>query len=200
MQIKKLEKKASEARLCYRFGEHMSRVGRKAISIPKQVKVNIKDNEVFVEGPKGKLQLKVPKAFKVELKNGGLSISRPSDLKDDIARHGLYRSLINNMIVGVFKGCSKQLEIQGVGYKAQVQGKNLNLQLGFSHQINLPIPEGIAIKTPKPTQIFIESIDKKLLGDVAAAIRAYYKPEPYKGKGIRYQGEYVRRKAGKAVV
>jgi len=178
----------------------MSRVGRKPINIPKDVKVNIKDNEVTVQGPKGKLVMKIPRAFKVELKENEISVSRPSDLKGDIARHGLYRSLIDNMIVGVSKGYSKQLEIQGVGYKAQAQGKSLNLALGFSHQVNFPIPEGITIKTPKPTQIFIESIDKKLLGDVAATIRAYYKPEPYKGKGIRYHGEYVRRKAGKAVV
>jgi len=178
----------------------MSRVGRRPISIPNGVKVELKDNHLFVHGPKGKLDMKIPKAYKLGLKDNVLSVSRPSDLKSDMQRHGLYRSLINNMIVGVSAGYSKQLEIQGVGYKAQAQGKNLNLQLGFSHPLVFPIPEGISIKTPKPTQIVIEGIDKKLLGDVASAIRAHYKPEPYKGKGVRYQGEYVRRKAGKAVV
>jgi large subunit ribosomal protein L6 len=178
----------------------MSRVGRSLIKVPKEVKIEIKDNEVKVQGPKGKLDLKVPKEYKVGMKDDKLAVSRPSDLKDHMAHHGLYRSLINNMIVGVTAGYSKSLEIQGVGYKAQIQGKNLNMALGFSHQVLLPIPEGITIKTPKPTQISIEGINKKLVGEVASIIRAYYKPEPYKGKGIRYQGEYVRRKAGKAVV
>lgn len=178
----------------------MSRVGRKPITLPAQVKARVDKNTVYVEGPKGKLQLAIPSAFKTELKEKDIVISRPSDLKPDMARHGLYRSLVNNMIVGVLEGYTKHLEIQGVGYKAQSQGKTLNMSLGFSHQVNFPIPEGITIKTPKPTQIAIEGIDKKLVGDVAAAIRAHYKPEPYKGKGIRYKGEYVRRKAGKAVV
>ncbi len=179
----------------------MSRVGRKPIKIPKEVKVNLKANEIVTEGPRGKLSTKIPKAFKVSLTQDGLiSISRPSDIKEDVSLHGLYRSLVNNMVVGVTQGYSKKLQIQGVGYKAQVQGKNLNLQIGFSHQIKFPIPDGVTIETPKPTEIHIESIDKKLLGDCAAHIRAFYKPEPYKGKGIRYQGEYVRHKAGKAVV
>ncbi len=178
----------------------MSRVGKKSITLPKEVKVELKDNHVAVQGPKGKLGMDVPKAFKLQLKDNQLSISRPSDLKNDMSRHGLYRSLINNMIIGVSQGYSKHLEIQGVGYKAQAQGKNLNLQLGFSHPVVFPVPEGVNIKTPKPTQIVLESIDKKLLGEVTATIRAFYKPEPYKGKGIRYKDEYVRRKAGKAVV
>lgn len=178
----------------------MSRVGRREIIIPKEVKVEIKDNEVFVQGPKGKLNLRVPKAFEVSLKGGKLSVSRPSDLQKNVALHGLYRSLVNNLIIGVSKGYLKKLQIQGVGYKAQIKDKTLNLQLGFSHPIEFDIPEGIVIKTPKPTEIIIEGIDKKLLGDVAAAIRAFYKPEPYKGKGIRYEGEYVRHKAGKTVV
>ena len=178
----------------------MSRVGKKSITLPKEVKVELKDNHVAVQGPKGKLGMDVPKAFKLQLKDNQLSISRPSDLKNDMSRHGLYRSLINNMIIGVSQGYSKHLEIQGVGYKAQAQGKNLNLQLGFSHPVVFPVPEGVNIKTPKPTQIVLESIDKKLLGEVTATIRAFYKQEPYKGKGIRYKDEYVRRKAGKAVV
>lgn len=177
----------------------MSRVGRKSIIIPNGVKAQAKDNEVSIEGPKGKLSIRVSQTHKVALKENVLTISRPSDLKENIALHGLYRSLINNMVIGVSQGYSKELAIQGVGYKAQAQGKNLNLQLGFSHQVNYPIPEGISIKTPKPTQIFIEGIDKKLVGECAATIRAFYKPEPYKGKGIRYKDEYVRRKAGKAV-
>jgi large subunit ribosomal protein L6 len=178
----------------------MSRVGKKAINIPKQVKAQVKDNEVTIEGPKGKMAMKIPVNFKVTSAPESISISRPSNLKKDMALHGLYRSLVNNMVIGVLEGYSKRLEVQGVGYKAQVQGKNLNMQLGFSHQVNFPIPEGITIKTPKPTQIVVEGIDKKLVGDTAAAIRLFYKPEPYKGKGIRYEGEYVRRKAGKAVV
>jgi large subunit ribosomal protein L6 len=178
----------------------MSRVGRKIINIPSGIKVQVQNNNVHVEGPKGKLDLKVPPEYKVVVKDNNITVSRPSDEKLNIAQHGLYRSLINNMILGVSQGYAKQLEIQGVGYKAQAQGKVLNLALGFSHQVNYPIPEGITIKTPKPTQIHIEGIDKKLVGDVAAMIRAYYRPEPYKGKGIRYQGEYVRRKAGKTVV
>ncbi len=178
----------------------MSRVGRKPISVPKEVKVQIEKNIVTIEGPKGKLQMTIPDAFKAELKDGSITVSRSSDLKEIIAKHGLYRSLVNNMVVGVCQGYSKHLEIQGVGYKAQVQGKDLNLLLGFSHPINFPIPDGITIKTPKPTQISIEGIDKKIVGEVAAMIRAHYKPEPYKGKGVRYRGEHVRRKAGKAVV
>ena len=178
----------------------MSRVGRRPVNIPKEVKAKVSNNEVAVEGPKGKLAMKIPAAYKVEMKENCITVSRPSDLKDHIAQHGLYRSLINNMILGVSQGYSKQLEIQGVGYKAQAQGKSLNLSLGFSHQVNFPIPDGITIKTPKPTQIFIEGIDKKLVGEIASTLRALYKPEPYKGKGIRYQGEHVRRKAGKAVV
>ncbi|NQT07384.1 MAG: 50S ribosomal protein L6 [Candidatus Omnitrophica bacterium] len=178
----------------------MSRVGRKPIAVPKGVKVEIKDNEVTVQGTKGKLSLKIPNSYKVTLDKENITVTRPSDLKINMSQHGLYRSLINNLIIGVTEGYNKKLEIQGVGYKAQVQGKNLNMLLGFSHQINFPIPEGITIKAPKPTQVHIEGIDKKLVGEVAATIRAFYKPEPYKGKGIRYEGEYVRRKAGKTVV
>lgn len=178
----------------------MSRVGKKPIPIPQGIKVQVKDNNVTVEGPKGKLALAVPVRFKVTLQKESLSLSRPSDSKSDLSLHGLYRSLVNNLIVGVLQGYTKKLEIQGVGYKAQVQGKMLNMQLGFSHPVVFPIPEGITIKTPKPTQIHVEGIDKKLVGETTSTIRAYYKPEPYKGKGIRYEGEYVRRKAGKAVV
>ncbi len=178
----------------------MSRVGRKLIIIPSGIKVQVQNNNVHVEGSKGKLDLSIPEAFKVTVKDNNISVSRPSDEKAALSQHGLYRSLINNMLIGVSKGYAKQLEIQGVGYKAATQGKVLNLSLGFSHQINFPIPEGITIKTPKPTQITVEGTDKKLVGEVAAMIRANYKPEPYKGKGVRYTGEYVRRKAGKAVV
>jgi large subunit ribosomal protein L6 len=178
----------------------MSRVGRKEISIPNEVKVQVDNNNVRVEGPKGILDIKVPVEFKVTHKDNQIAITRPSDEKRDVALHGLYRSLVNNMIIGVSKGYVKELEIQGVGYKAQAQPKSLTLALGFSHQIDFPIPEGITIKTPKPTHIIVEGSDKKLVGEVAATIRSYHKPEPYKGKGIRYRGEYVRRKAGKSVV
>jgi len=178
----------------------MSRVGRKEISIPNEVKVQVDGNNVRAEGPKGSLDIKVPIEFKVTHKDNTIAITRPSDEKRDIALHGLYRSLVNNMIIGVSKGYVKELEIQGVGYKAQAQPKSLTLALGFSHKIDFLIPEGITIKTPKPTHIIVEGFDKKLVGEVAATIRSYHRPEPYKGKGIRYKGEYVRRKAGKAVV
>jgi len=177
----------------------MSRVGKKPIVLPKGVKAKIAKDTVLVEGPKGKLQMEVFPEFKAELKENQIIVTRPSEIKRHLALHGTLRSLINNMVVGVSEGFKKELEIQGMGYKAQVQGSSLVMQLGKSHPITFPIPKGISIKAAKPTQIAVEGIDKHQVGEVAAMIRKFYKPEPYKGKGIRYKGEYVRHKAGKTV-
>lgn len=178
----------------------MSRIGKKPITIPSGVKVNLAGRTLKVEGTKGKLELDIHPRMKVEVKDNEVLVKRPSDIKLDKSLHGLTRSLIQNMIIGVTEGYIKELEIHGVGLRAQVQGKKLNLQLGFSHPVNYEIPQGITIETPKPTEIVIKGIDKQQVGEVAAEIRDYYKPEPYKGKGIRYKGERVRRKAGKTVV
>ena len=177
----------------------MSRVGKKPIVLPSGVKIQASQHSITVQGPKGKLELAIFPEFKVEVKDKELIVKRPTESKRHLALHGTLRSLINNMVVGVSQGFIKELEIQGMGYRAQVQGSSLVMQLGFSHPVNHPIPQGITIKTPKPTQITIEGIDKHQVGQVAAIIREYYKPEPYKGKGIRYKGEYVRHKAGKTV-
>ncbi len=178
----------------------MSRIGRKPLEIPKDVKIAVSGGVVTVEGPKGNLTYAAPPRFQVEVKEGKCFVSRPSDTKAHKAIHGLIRSLINNMIIGVTKGYVRELEISGVGFKAQAQGKVLSLTLSYTHPIEYAIPEGITIETPKPISIVVKGIDKGKVGQVAAEIRAYYKPEPYKGKGIKYAGEYVRRKAGKAVV
>ncbi len=177
----------------------MSRVGKKPILIPKNVKVSVTGNTVLVEGPKGKLTLDAHPNMTVEAKEEQVIVSRRSDEKSDKALHGLTRTLINNMVVGTTVGYQKELEIQGVGFRAQVSGKKIVLQLGFSHPVDFHIPEGIVIEAPKPTQIIIKGIDKQKVGETAAEIRAIFPPEPYKGKGIRYLGEYVRRKVGKAV-
>ncbi len=177
----------------------MSRIGKKPIDLPSGVKANIADNVITVEGPKGKLTYNIPARFKVEIKDNKVTVTRPSDEKQDKATHGLIRSLINNMVIGVSNGYTKTLEITGVGFKAAVQGKILNIQLSYTHPINFDIPDGITIETPKPTNIIIKGIDKTKVGKVAAEIRDFYRPEPYKGKGIRYSDEHVRRKAGKAV-
>lgn len=177
----------------------MSLIGKKPIDIPNNVKVKILESRVFVEGPKGKMELQIPYGIQVKTDDSKVLVKRTTDNKFNKSLHGLVRSIINNMIIGVSSGYAKELEIHGVGYRGQVQGKALQLQLGFSHQINYPIPEGITIETPKPTNIIIKGIDKQKVGQTAADIREFFKPEPYKGKGIRYVGEYVRKKAGKAV-
>ncbi len=177
----------------------MSRIGKKPIPVPDGVKVSVdKANIVTVEGPKGKLTLQVSPRMKIVVEDGQVRVERPTDLKMDKALHGLYRSLINNMIIGVTQGYRKELEMVGVGYKAQLKGKELVLEVGYSHPVVYPIPEGVSIQTPKPTQIVVEGIDKQKVGQVAAEIRKIRPPEPYKGKGIRYVGEKIRRKAGKA--
>ncbi|NQU73367.1 MAG: 50S ribosomal protein L6 [Candidatus Omnitrophica bacterium] len=177
----------------------MSRIAKKSIQVPSNVKVKIAGPTVNVEGPKGKLEYTLQPGFKLNIKEGAIDVVRPSDSKTDLAFQGLSWRLINNMVKGVTDGFEKRLEVRGVGYKAQIQEKTLVMQLGFTHPINFQIPEGIVIETPKPTDIVVKGIDKQKVGQAAADIRAYYKPEPYKGKGIRYVGEYVRKKAGKAV-
>ncbi|MFA6610431.1 MAG: 50S ribosomal protein L6 [Candidatus Omnitrophota bacterium] len=177
----------------------MSRIGKKPVALPSGVKASMSGSKILIEGPKGKLDLAIPADFKIEVKDGKVTVSRPSDEKQAKSIHGLLRSLINNMVIGVTQGYGKDLEITGVGFKAAVQGKVLNLQLSYTHPINYPIPDGITIETPKPTLINIKGSNKTLVGKVAAEIRDFYRPEPYKGKGIKYVGEHVRRKAGKAV-
>lgn len=176
----------------------MSRIGKKIIVIPKEAKVEVKDNVIFVEGPKGKLNMPLSPRITLEMKDNQISVKRLTDIKTDKSLHGLFRALIVNMIKGVTEGYKKELEIIGVGFKAAVQGANLNMSLGFSHQINFSIPEGIKIEAPKPTQLVITGIDKALVGKVSTEIRSIYPPEPYKGKGIRFLGEHVKKKIGKA--
>ncbi|MFA5276079.1 MAG: 50S ribosomal protein L6 [Candidatus Omnitrophota bacterium] len=176
----------------------MSRIGKKPVAIPTGVKVEVKDGIIFVEGPKGKLNRALSDRITVEIKEAQIFVNRIADTKMDRAFHGLYRALINNMVKGVHEGYVKELEIIGVGFKAAVQANNLNLTLGFSHPVNIAIPEGIKIEAPKPTQLVIKGIDKELIGKIATEIRAIYPPEPYKGKGIRFVGEYVKKKVGKA--
>lgn len=176
----------------------MSRIGKKLIAIPDKVKVECKDSVVHVEGPKGKLARVVPQRLSIQIQDGTVLVKRASDIKTDKSLHGMMRTLIANMIKGVTDGYSKDLEIIGVGYRAQIQGKNLVMQLGFSHPVTFPIPEGVTITTPKQTQIVVAGMDKEKVGLVASVIRDIFPPEPYKGTGIRYVGEYVRKKVGKA--
>ena len=178
----------------------MSRIGNKAVEIPDKVKVNIdNDGAVSVEGPKGKLSWRLPRDIKGSVKDNRVSLMREAETRSVKALHGLSRSLVHNMVQGVSQGFSKQLEIEGVGFKAAVQGSTLNLNLGFSHPIPFQIPQGIKITVTDATKINIEGVDKKLVGQVAADIRGFYPPEPYKGKGVRYAGEQIRRKEGKTV-
>jgi large subunit ribosomal protein L6 len=178
----------------------MSRIGNKAVEIPDKVKVNVDSNgAVSVEGPKGKLSWTLPRNIKATVADNRVSVAREAETRSVKALHGLSRSLVSNMVQGVSEGFTKQLEIEGVGFKAAVQGSNLNLSLGFSHPILFPIPKEIKIVVTENTKISIQGIDKKLVGQVAADIRRYYPPEPYKGKGVRYAGEQVRRKEGKTV-
>jgi len=176
----------------------MSRIGKKPIAIPKDAKVELKDSKVFVEGPKGKLERSFSDRISFEIKDNQLFVKRSSDTKLDKSLHGLVHALICNMIKGVTEGYSKELEIIGVGFKASIQSGNLNMQLGFSHPVNFPVPEDINIETPKPTQIVIKGIDKEKVGEIAHEIRAIFPPEPYKGKGIRFKGEYIKKKIGKS--
>lgn len=177
----------------------MSRIGKRIINIPQGVKAEKKDTTVHVEGSKGKLNFMLPTGINAEIKDNKIQVTRSGDDNKQKALHGLSRVLIANMIKGVTEGFAKELEIVGVGFKAQVAGKKLVLNLGFTHPIEYTIPEGIAVEVPNPTRIAVRGIDKQLVGEVAAEIRDFYRPEPYKGKGIRYLGEYVRKKVGKTV-
>ena len=178
----------------------MSRIGNKIVEIPDKVKVNIgNDGAVAVEGPKGKLSWTLPRNIKGSVADNKVSIVRDAETRSVKALHGLSRSLVNNMVVGVSAGFTKDLIIEGVGFKAAVQGSTLNLSLGKSHPILFPIPNEIKITVAENTKIAISGIDKKVVGQVAADIRRYYPPEPYKGKGVRYAGEVIRRKEGKTV-
>ena len=178
----------------------MSRIGKKIIDLPAAVKVAVSpEGGVKVEGPKGKLEWTLPKQIKARIENSTVIVERESELRNVRALHGLSRALVANMVTGVSAGFVKDLEIHGVGFKAAVQGKALNLSLGFSHPVLFPIPEGIKVTVADNTKIKIEGVDKKVVGQVAADIRAYYPPEPYKGKGVRYAGEHLVRKEGKTV-
>ena len=176
----------------------MSRIGKEPISVPTDVNISIQGRNVGVTGPKGSLDLDLPGEIDVRQEDGTVLVERPNDDRKNKALHGLTRSLINNMVVGVSEGFKKELEIVGVGYRAAKSGDGLELQLGFSHPVKVKAPEGITFDVPEPTQIIVSGINKEVVGQVAADIRSYRKPEPYKGKGIRYVGEHVARKAGKA--
>jgi large subunit ribosomal protein L6 len=175
----------------------MSRIGRQPIAVPEGVSVDLKPGQVTVKGPKGELSQAVSPDMKVEQSNGTLTVERPTDRGEHRALHGLTRSLIANMVVGVTDGYERRLEIQGVGYRARLQGKTLELSVGYSHPISVTAPEGIEFEVPVPTQVVVRGIDKQLVGEIAARIRRTRPPEPYKGKGVRYAGEQVRRKVGK---
>ena len=176
----------------------MSRVGRKPITIAAGVKVEKQERQVTVKGPKGQLTAAVHPSIGFEIKDNQILVSRQSDLKTDRALHGLWRALMQNMVLGVTQGYTKKLELVGVGYRAEMKGKKLQLLLGFSHPILFQPPEGVTLEAPTQTNIVISGIDKQLVGLVAAKIRSFRPPEPYKGKGVKYEGEYIRRKAGKA--
>jgi large subunit ribosomal protein L6 len=178
----------------------MSRIGNKTIQIPDKVKVQIDGTgSVAVEGPKGKLNWKLPREISAKVENNHVAVARSAETRSVKALHGLSRALVSNMVQGVSEGFTKNLEIEGVGFKAAVQGSTLNLSLGFSHPILFSIPKEIKVTVTDQTKITVQGIDKKLVGQVAADIRRFYPPEPYKGKGVRYAGEQIRRKEGKTV-
>jgi large subunit ribosomal protein L6 len=176
----------------------MSRIGRLPIPVPSGVEVTIAGRDITVKGPKGELSHSVVEPITVEQSEGTLLVQRPDDERDSKARHGLTRTLVNNMVVGVTDGFSKSLEIVGTGYRVQAKGKDLEFALGFSHPVPVVAPDGISFAVESPTRFVVSGIDKQKVGEVAANIRKIRKPEPYKGKGVRYAGEVVRRKAGKA--
>ncbi len=177
----------------------MSRIGKQPIALPPKVKVEVKGQRVLVEGPKGKLNFDLPQRTSLKVENGNVVVSRQGDDAQAKALHGLSRALVNNMVKGVSEGFVKKLEIQGVGFKAAVQGKVVNMTLGYSHPINYPIPDQIKVTVEENTKLTIEGPDKQVVGLVASELRSFYPPEPYKGKGVRYVGEHVQRKEGKTV-
>jgi large subunit ribosomal protein L6 len=175
----------------------MSRIGKRPIEIPAGVTITVEPGRVTVHGPNGELRQVVPTRIAIEQENGTLTVTRPTERGEDRALHGLTRTLIANMVEGVTKGFEKRLEIQGVGYRAALAGTNLELQVGYSHPVRVVPREGISFEVPTPTQVVVKGIDKQAVGQTAAEIRKVRPPEPYKGKGIRYAGEFVRRKVGK---
>jgi large subunit ribosomal protein L6 len=175
----------------------MSRIGRKPVPVPEAVTVEIAPGNIAVKGPKGELTQKLSHEMSIKQEDGSVTVARPTDRGEHRALHGLTRSLIANMVEGVTEGFEKRLEIQGVGYRAALKGKNLDLALGYSHPVSIAAPEGIEFEVPQPTEVIVRGIDKQLVGQVAADIRKRRPPEPYKGKGIRYKGELVLRKVGK---
>jgi large subunit ribosomal protein L6 len=177
---------------------NVSRIGKKPVTIPQGVKVQKTDRQIRVAGPKGELTAQVHPDVTVEIGATAITVQRPSDSKQHRALHGLWRALLQNMVNGVTGGYSRKLELVGVGYRVEMKGKRLQLALGYSHPILFQPPDGIKIETPTQTSVTITGIDKQLVGQVAAKIRSFRPPEPYKGKGIKYEGEYIRRKAGKA--
>src|ERR1700710_482058 len=175
----------------------MSRIGRKPVAVPEAVTVEIAPGNVAVKGPKGELTQVVSQEMSIEQGEGVVTVARPTDRGDHRALHGLTRSLIANMVQGVTNGFEKRLEIQGVGYRAALRGRDLELALGYSHPVSVKAPDGIEFEVPQPTRIVVKGASKQQVGEIAAIIRKQRKPEPYKGKGIRYEGEYVARKVGK---
>ena len=175
----------------------MSRIGKKAVAVPSGVTANVEGQTVKVKGPKGAMQIVLPDEVTATMDKGGVKIEPRNETKRARSMWGTSRTQVANLVAGVTKGFEEKLEITGVGYRAAVQGKQLNLQLGFSHDVNYPIPAGITIATPKPTEIVVTGTDKQQVGQVAAEIRAFRSPEPYKGKGVKYVGEYIFRKEGK---
>ena len=175
----------------------MSRIGRKPVVVPAGVEITVNGNIVTVKGPKGQLEQEISKNLTVEVKEGEVVVTRPTDNREDRSQHGLARTLINNMIIGVTTGFEKKMELIGVGYKAEKKGNTLVMNLGYSHPVEMVDPEGITTEVPKATEIIVRGADKALVGNYAANIRAWRKPEPYKGKGIKYVDEVIRRKEGK---
>ena len=175
----------------------MSRIGRRPIEVPAGVTVTVDPGRVTVHGPKGELRQVVPQRITIAQEENVISVTRPTERGEDRALHGLTRTLVANMVEGVTKGFEKRLEIQGVGYRAAMSGQNLELQVGYSHPVSITPRTGITFEVPTPTEIFVKGTDKQMVGQTAAEIRKVRPPEPYKGKGIRYEGEYVRRKVGK---
>jgi large subunit ribosomal protein L6 len=175
----------------------MSRIGKQPIEVPTSVSVSLSPGRVMVNGPLGELSQDVPARMKIEQSDGVITVARPTERGDDRALHGLTRSLIANMVEGVTKGFEKRLELQGVGYRAAMQGTDLRLDVGYSHPVVIKAPQGISFEVPTQTEVVVKGVNKQQVGQIAAEVRKVRPPEPYKGKGIRYQGEYVRRKVGK---
>jgi large subunit ribosomal protein L6 len=176
----------------------MSRIGKLPIIVPQGVKIKVSGHDVYVEGPKGKLELSAHPRMELKVTDKEVIVSRPTNSNQDRSLHGLTRTLINNMVQGVTQEYTKTLEIEGVGFRADLKGKTLHLFLGFSHPIEFPVPDDVKVEVIKQTRVKVTGASKVLVGQVAANIRGYYVPEPYKGKGVRYEGEQIRRKAGKA--